>query len=73
MTSPGSGRRSGIPWLIGTIVLLGLGVLVGMILGNAWFGALLAVIVSIGWFIAYASWRGKSPHLHDDDDDGARL
>jgi hypothetical protein len=65
-----TGRRGG---LVGTIVLLGLGALIGAILGNVGLGLLLGVLVSIGWLIAYESWRGKTPHLHDDDDDGARL
>lgn len=72
--TPGTGwPRGRLQWLFGTVVLLGLGVLVGLVLGSVWLGLLLAVILSIGWLIAYESWRGKAPHLHDDDDDGARL
>ncbi|WP_435526203.1 YdeI/OmpD-associated family protein [Microbacterium elymi] len=52
---------------------LGLGALVGVILGSVWLGLMLAAIVSIGWIMAYESWRGKAPHLDDEDDDGARL
>ena len=78
MSTPGdpSGRgwpKRRIGWLAGAIVLLGLGLLVGAILGNLLIGLLLGVLVSIGWLIGYESWRGKTPRLHDDDDDGARL
>jgi len=73
MAQTGSGwPRGRVQWVIGTLVLLALGALIGMVLGNVWFGLLLAVLVSIGWIMAYESWRGKAPHLHDDDD-GARL
>ncbi|MFT4050687.1 MAG: hypothetical protein QM677_00375 [Microbacterium sp.] len=64
------GRRG---WLFGTIVLLVLGVIFGLILGSAWLGVFIAVIVSIGWLIAYESWRGRNPGLHDPWDDGAQL
>nr|WP_274637141.1 hypothetical protein [Microbacterium bovistercoris] len=74
MASTGSGwPRGRVQWIIGTIVLLGLGALVGVILGSVWLGLMLAAIVSIGWIMAYESWRGKAPHLDDEDDDGARL
>lgn len=70
----GSGwPRGRVQWAVGTLVLLALGVLVGLILESVWLGLLLAVLISIGWLIAYESQRGHSPHLHDDDDDGARL
>lgn len=73
-----SGSGNGWPrtharWLLGTVVLLVLGIIVGMVLGSVWIGLLLAAIVSIGWLMAYESWRGGGPNLHDDDDDGARL
>ncbi|HWT33174.1 MAG TPA: hypothetical protein VN107_05370 [Microbacterium sp.] len=78
MSTPRDGSGSGWPkrragWLAGAVVLLGLGILFGAILGNVWVGVLLGLLVSIGWLIGYESWRGKTPHLHDDDDDGARL
>ncbi|WP_029144753.1 hypothetical protein [Microbacterium luticocti] len=74
MTSTGSGwPRGRVGWMVGTVVLLILGALVGMVLGSVWLGLLLAALVSIGWIMAYESWRGKTPHLHDEDDDGARL
>jgi hypothetical protein len=36
-------------------------VLFGLIMQNVLLGVLLAVIVSIGWLIAYESWRGRTP------------
>ena len=79
MTQPGdgpSGRgwpRGRKQWLLGTIVLLAAGALVGLILGSLVLGLGIAVLVSIGWLMAYESWRGRAPDLYDDDDDGARL
>ncbi|RKS93103.1 hypothetical protein DEU37_0500 [Microbacterium sp. AG790] len=58
---------------MGTVVLLGAGVLFGLIMQNVLLGVLLAVIVSIGWLIAYESWRGRTPELDDPWDDGAQL
>lgn len=65
--------RGRIGWIAGTVVLLVLGVMVGLILHNVWLGVLLAVIISIGWLIAYESWRGRTPGLDDPFDDGAQL
>lgn len=65
--------RGRVGWIAGTVVLLALGVLIGLILSNVWLGLLLAVIVSIGWLIAYESWRGRTPGLDDPYDDGAKL
>lgn len=62
-----------IGWIAGTVVLLALGVVVGLILHNVWLGLLLAVIISIGWLIAYESWRGRTPGLDDPFDNGAQL
>ena len=59
-------------WLIGSIVLFGVGAVFGMILGSIVLGLIIALIVSIGWLMAYESWRGKTP-TRDEDDDGARL
>lgn len=84
--SPGTGPSTGWPrgrtqWIIGTVVLIGLGVIVGMLLGNVWIGLLLAALVSIGWIMAFESSRGRSVGMRkhsndpfdDSDDDGARL
>jgi len=74
MTDAGTGWPKGrIGWLAGTVVLLGLGVLIGLILQSVPLGLTLAAIVSIGWLMAYESWRGKTPGLHDPFDDGAQL
>ena len=58
---------------MGTVVLLGAGVLVGLILENVWLGLTIAVIVSIGWLMAYESWRGRTPTDDDPWDDGAQI
>ncbi len=60
-------------WLAGTVVLLGMGVIVGLILESVLLGLGIAIVISIGWLIAYESWRGKTPGLHDPWDDGAQL
>lgn len=74
MRGPNTGwPRGRIGWVIGTVVLLGLGILFGLIMQNVWLGITLAVIISIGWLIAYESWRGRTPGLDDPFDDGARL
>lgn len=65
--------RGRIGWILGTVVLLGLGVLFGMIFGNVWLGIVLGAVIAIGWLIAYESWRGHTVGLNDPDDDGARL
>lgn len=71
---PGRGwPRGRTQWLIGTVVLLGVGAIVGLVLGSILLGLAIAVVVSIGWLMAYESWRGRAPDLYDDDDDGARL
>lgn len=62
-----------IGWIAGTVLLLVLGVVVGMVLENLWLGIILALIISIGWLIAYESWRGHSAGLDDPNDDGARV
>lgn len=71
-------RKTGWPrgrwgWLAGSVVLLVLGVVVGLVLGSVWLGLTLAIIVSIGWLMAYESWRGRAPHGDDPWDDGAQL
>lgn len=73
-----SERRTGWPkgrvgWVIGTVVLLALGALVGAVLGNVALGLVIGIVISIGWLIAYESWRGKTPGLNDPWDDGAQL
>jgi hypothetical protein len=48
-------------------VLLGLGVLFGLVFGSVWLGIVLAAAVSIGWLIAYESWRGRNSGVNDED------
>lgn len=54
-------------YTVGSAVLLVLGVVVGLIFENVWLGLALAVLVSIGWIIAYESWRGGNSGLDDPD------
>lgn len=65
--------RGRIGWILGTVVLLGLGILFGLIWENLMLGIVLAAIIAIGWLIAYESWRGHTAGLDDPDDNGARL
>lgn len=60
-------------WLAGSVLLLVAGVVFGLALGSVWLGLTIAVAVSIGWLIAYESWRGRNPGLDDPWDDGAQL
>lgn len=60
-------------WLLGTILLLAIGALIGLVLGNLWLGLTLGAVVGIGWLIAYESWRGRNPDMYDEDDDGAQI
>jgi len=76
MTDPRSGSgwpRGRTGWIAGSALLLALGVLFGIVMGNVWLGVLLAGAISIGWLIAYESWRGRSTGIYDRDDDGAQL
>lgn len=79
MTQPagdGGGRgwpRGRVQWAVGTVLLLAVGAIVGLVLGSIWLGLAIAALVSIGWLMAYESWRGRTPDMYDDDDDGARL
>jgi hypothetical protein len=59
-------------WLLGTVVLLGAGVLFGLVWQNIWLGLLLAAIVSLGWLIAFESSRGRHVGI-DDPDNGVEL
>jgi hypothetical protein len=65
--------RGRIGWIAGTVLLFGLGVLVGAILKSIVLGLVIAAIISIGWLIAYESWRGRTVGLDDPHDDGAQL
>jgi hypothetical protein len=63
--------RSG--WVLGTVLIFALGILFGMIWGQLLVGLFIAFAVSIGWLIAYESWRGRNVGLENRDDDGAQL
>ena len=65
--------RGRVQWLLGTIGLLIVGALVGFGLSNVWLGLVIGAAVSLGWLIAYESWRGHTAGLDDPDDNGARL
>lgn len=65
--------RGRVGWIVGSLAILAIGLFVGMLLGNAIFGLVIAIIVSIGWLIAYESWRGRQVGIYDRDDDGAQL
>jgi hypothetical protein len=65
-------QRSGWPrgrtqWILGTVLLLALGILFGIIFGNVWLGVVLGAAISVGWLIAYESWRGRNSGVNDED------
>ena len=60
-------------WAFGTAVIFAVGIVFGAIWGQLWLGIILAAAVSIGWLIAYESWRGRNVGMEDRDDDGAQL
>lgn len=64
--------RGRTQWLLGTVVIFALGAWIGVILGNIWLGLALALVISIGWLIAYESWRGRNQGV-DDPDHGIEL
>lgn len=68
MTQSGTGwPRGRTYWILGSLVLLGAGVLFGLVFQNLWLGILLAAIVSIGWLIAFESSRGRNVGVNDPD------
>ncbi len=74
MTTPRSRwtrGRSG--WALGTVLMFALGIMFGLIWENLLLGIVIAAAVSIGWLIAYESWRGRNVGLENRDDDGAQL
>jgi len=71
-------RRTGWPrgrtqWAVGTAVLFALGIILGTVLGSVWLGLAIALLISLGWLMAYESWRGRTVGLDDPDDNGAQL
>ena len=60
-------------WAFGTALIFTVGIVFGLIWGQLLVGLFLALAVSIGWLIAYESWRGRNVGLENRDDDGAQL
>ncbi|WP_406246583.1 hypothetical protein ACI7YT_15170 [Microbacterium sp. M] len=60
-------------WLGGTILLLVLGVVIGLILQNVWLGILLAAIVSIGWLMLVESRKGHNNTGVNDETHGIEI
>lgn len=74
MASRGRGWTSGHSgWAFGTALMFTLGIVFGLIWGNLLLGVVLAAAVSIGWLMAYESWRGRNVGLDNCDDDGAQI
>jgi hypothetical protein len=59
--------RGRVQWLLGTIGLLIVGALVGLGLSNVWLGLVIGAAVSLGWLIAYESWRGRNAGVNDEN------
>jgi len=59
-------------WLLAA-GLFALSVLVGSILGSAWLGVALGVLIGLGVIIAMSSKAGGNQGIYDRDDDGAEL
>ncbi|WP_300267470.1 hypothetical protein [Microbacterium sp.] len=53
-------------WLGGTVVLVVLGIVIGLILQNVWLGLLLAAIVSLVWLISVESRKGGNSGVNDE-------
>ncbi|MDU0367977.1 hypothetical protein AB0O16_06875 [Microbacterium sp. NPDC089180] len=54
-------------WVLGSVLLLGLGILFGLVWQNVWLGVVIAAAVSVGWLIAYESSRGRNVGVNDED------
>ena len=68
MPEPRTGwPRGRTQWLLGSVLLLGLGVLFGLVFGNVWLGVVLGAVISIGWLSANEAWRGRNSGVNDDD------
>lgn len=59
-------KRSRWSWFAGTVVLVVLGVVIGLILQNVWLGLLLAAIVSVVWLVAAESRKGDNAGVNDE-------
>ena len=68
MTQTGTGSPRGRTyWVLGSVLLLGLGVLFGLVWQNVWLGIVIAAAVSVGWLLAYESSRGRNVGVNDED------
>ncbi|PVE73668.1 hypothetical protein [Microbacterium testaceum] len=68
MTQTGTGwPRGRTYWVLGSLLLLGLGILFGLVWQNVWLGLVIAAAVSVGWLIAYESSRGRNVGVNDPD------
>lgn len=68
MTQTGTGwPRGWTYWVLGSVLLLGLGVLFGLVWQNVWLGIVIAAAVSVGWLLAYESSRGRNVGVNDED------
>ncbi|MDQ1085092.1 MULTISPECIES: hypothetical protein [Microbacterium] len=68
MTQTGTGwPRGRTSWVLGSVVLLGLGIVFGLVWQNVWLGVVIAAAVSVGWLIAYESSRGRNVGVNDED------
>ncbi|MGN7969416.1 hypothetical protein [Microbacterium sp. 22296] len=68
MTQTGTGwPRGRTYWVLGSLLLFGLGVLFGLVWQNVWLGLVIAAAVSVGWLIAYESSRGRNVGVNDED------
>lgn len=68
-----SWTRGHTGWAFGTAVIFAAGIVFGLIWNNIWVGLVIAAAVSIGWLMAYESWRGRNVGLENRDDDGAQV
>lgn len=59
-------KRSRLTWLGGTLVLLAIGVVVGLLLNNVWLGVALAAFASVIWLIAVESRKGGNQGVNDE-------
>lgn len=59
-------KKQRLTWLAGTVVLLILAIVVGLILQNVWLGLLLAAIVSIVWLVSMESRKGGNAGVNDE-------
>lgn len=62
-----SWTRGHTGWALGTALIFALGIIFGMIWGNVLLGVVLAAAISLGWLLAYESWRGRNVGVNDEN------